>query len=76
MVHPTTGEAPALEGAANVAFDCTLVQRGDGSTCVWPLVAFSPRKAAIAPYIVGDAPDRMPCSASWASTASARSACT
>ena len=54
MMRRATGEAPALWGAAIVGFGRTRVQRADGSAYDWPLVAFSPRKAAISLYVLND----------------------
>ncbi len=54
MMRKATGKAPEMWGPSIVGFGRYLATRGDGKTYEWPVVGFSPRKAALVLYVLHD----------------------
>ena len=53
LMRKTTGERPAMWGASIVGYGVTTYQGRNGRTVDWFPVGFSPRKAALAVYLMG-----------------------
>lgn len=75
LMQEFTGHPPKMWGPTMIGFGCYHYksdrsrQEGD-----WPLVGFSPRKAAISLYVLRETPIMSICSRAWASTKSERPA--
>lgn len=52
LMREVTGEPPVMWGSAIVGYGHSLVRYADGATLDWMAVGFSPRKAALALYLM------------------------
>lgn len=51
MMHEVTGEKPAMWGPSIVGYGSHTLTYANGTTAPWPIVGFSPRKAALTLYL-------------------------
>jgi hypothetical protein len=52
LMREVSGEKPALWGPSIVGYGSYTLRYANGSTADWPLIGFSPRKAALVLYIM------------------------
>ena len=53
IMRRVSGAKPVMMGTAIVGFGSTTITYANGKTADWPLIAFSPRKAAMVLYLPG-----------------------